>query len=149
MKHNNRSRKPQRSGMTLIEIMVVLVILVTVMTLAVGAFMGQRDRANRLNTYNYIMVLRDAAERYSYDVNQAPPDLIALLQAPDEIPNPASWAGPYIRESATSVDVWGNPFQYRRPGNDGRPFDIWSFGPDGMDGTGDEIGSWEPASNYR
>ena len=151
-KSNSRNRRPQRSGMTLIEIMIVLVILVTVMAFAVGAFFGQRDRANRLNTYNYINVLKNAIERYEVDVGQPPTTeqgLAALIDPPSDLRNPANWAGEYISRSAVSTDVWGNEIQYRSPGEDKRRFDIFSVGPDGIAGTDDDIGSWMPESDFR
>ena len=151
-KRNRRNQPPQRSGMTLIEIMVVLVILVTVMAFAVGAFMGTRDRANRLNTYNYINVLRSAVERYEVDMGQPPTTeqgLAALIEPPSDLRNPGSWAGEYISRSATSTDVWGNEIQYRSPGENGRRFDIFSFGRDGIPGTDDDIGSWMLESEFR
>jgi hypothetical protein len=46
---------------------------------------------------------------------------------------------------AEQFDPWGNPYGYRYPPskNKGQP-DIWSFGPDMIDGTEDDIGNWEP-----
>jgi hypothetical protein len=38
-------------------------------------------------------------------------------------------------------DVWGAPFRFAcKPGG---WFGVWSLGPDGLDGTGDEITSWK------
>lgn len=38
------------------------------------------------------------------------------------------------------LDLWGNPFQYRAPSAlPDKLFDIWSFGPDGVNGTEDDI----------
>jgi len=44
---------------------------------------------------------------------------------------------PYI--SGPAVDPWGNPIRYAAPGPDGRPFLIRSDGPDGVEGTADDI----------
>ena len=39
-------------------------------------------------------------------------------------------------------DPWGNPYVYRIPGQHGaKTYDIWSRGPDGVDG-GDDVTSW-------
>lgn len=40
-------------------------------------------------------------------------------------------------------DPWGREFRYRRPGVTGNEFDVYSLGPDGKEGTADDVGSWE------
>lgn len=40
-------------------------------------------------------------------------------------------------------DPWGREFGYRRPGVTGNEFDVYSLGPDGEEGTADDVGSWE------
>ena len=42
------------------------------------------------------------------------------------------------------IDRWERPYQYRVPGTkstDG--FDVFSLGPDGKEGTKDDIGNWD------
>ena len=41
------------------------------------------------------------------------------------------------------VDPWGRPYQYLNPGNRGE-VEVFSSGPDGVAGTEDDIGSWQP-----
>jgi hypothetical protein len=62
-----------------------------------------------------------------------------------------------LSEKGEAVDPWGRPFVYRNnhenfPGNQGDPdahnkqrFDIYSFGPNGVDekGAGDDVNNWE------
>ena len=37
-------------------------------------------------------------------------------------------------------DPWGHPYQYRNPGKrHPEGFDVYSLGPDGKDGTADDI----------
>ena len=60
--------------------------------------------------------------------------------------------GPYLtfdgkpanRTKTAIVDGWGNPIRYRCPGTH-RPgsFDLWSLGRDGVDGTDDDLCTWE------
>ena len=44
------------------------------------------------------------------------------------------------------LDQWGNSYRYEWPTNkgDGTKPAIWSPGPDGVDGTDDDIISWDP-----
>jgi general secretion pathway protein G len=38
---------------------------------------------------------------------------------------------------------WSNPYQYLYPGQrNPDSFDVWSFGPDRVNGTDDDIGNW-------
>ena len=44
------------------------------------------------------------------------------------------------------LDPWGNEYQYRSPGLEGRPYDIWSYGADGKPGgigEDKDVLSWE------
>ena len=48
---------------------------------------------------------------------------------------------PYLEE--TPVDPWGEVYQYRNPGTRSlTSYDVYSKGPDKIDGTADDIGNW-------
>lgn len=65
--------------------------------------------------------------------------LQALLTKPSE--SATNWQGPYIRR--ITLDPWGNPYQYRRPGvHNPDSYDLWSWGPDGQ-ASAQDIGNWE------
>ena len=143
MRRNTRNRRPNRSGMTLLEIMVVLIILVTIAGLAVTAYFGQQERANRMIAYNYVTLLANQIKLYEVNNSgQTPPNLDALVVCPPGV-SEASWGGPYLEISATSLDPWGFEYQYDPQPKDGRRFSIWSVGKDGISGTDDDIKHWE------
>ena len=55
----------------------------------------------------------------------------------------ARWDGPYLKKDVPP-DPWGNPYQYKSPGDHGE-IDIYSFGRDGqLGGTGEDadITNW-------
>ncbi|GHT25441.1 type II secretion system protein GspG [Planctomycetales bacterium] len=141
--HRNTVR---RSGFTLVEVMVVLFILLSIAAIAVVNVLGARERANVESTKGYVKALASALELYSVHVGRFPTaeqGLNALMDAPGDLPDPSKWSGPYLKDSAQTVDPWGSPFQYTSPGQRSRDgFDVWSFGPDGTDGTEDDIGNW-------
>lgn len=66
--------------------------------------------------------------------------LQALLTAPSG--KEGRWQGPYIQKLDDLLDPWGNPYQYRFPGqkNTGS-YDLWSTGPDTA-AADDDIGNW-------
>lgn len=90
--------------------------------------------------------LSRCVELYTLDVRQPPTTeqgLRALIALPPDLPNPNTWGGPYIPlETSLLLDPWKNEYRYASPGGNGRPFDIWSVGTDGIDGTDDDIGHW-------
>ncbi|MDR0520300.1 MAG: type II secretion system major pseudopilin GspG [Planctomycetaceae bacterium] len=145
-KNSIADRKNSRKAFTLIEIMIVLFIIVMMAGAAVLALNGQRASAQRRITITYVKQLAQALEFYQNDIGQPPSTeqgLAALLNAPSDLPNPAKWNGPYLKDSAKDTDPWGNPYQYIAPGQHTRDgFDVWSYGPDGINGTEDDIGNW-------
>ena len=66
--------------------------------------------------------------------------LEALWREPS--PKPHAWRGPYMKK-AIPLDPWGHAYHYRFPAlHHLEGCDIWSDGPDGLDGTEDDIGNW-------
>ncbi len=79
---------------------------------------------------------------YHLHLGAYPTSLDDLLNAPDEEAG-AKWRGPYVEDAGTLKDAWGRPLRYKSPGvkNPGQ-YDLWSTGPDGVDGTADDIKNW-------
>lgn len=138
-------RRPRRRGFTLMEVLLVMVILVILGSLAVGVFTGTRDRANIDAATAQIGLIKSQIDLYNLNMNAYPSTLDDLLNVPSEAANPKKWAGPYIE--ALRPDPWGNEYQFAAPGeHNPNSFDFWSYGPDGTDGTEDDIGNWESSS---
>jgi general secretion pathway protein G len=91
-----------------------------------------------------INALEKALDQYRLDVGRYP-DTAAGLTAINTRPEGDSrWNGPYLAK-AVPVDPWGNPYQYRAPGEHGE-YDLFSFGQDGRPGgEGDaaDIVNWQ------
>ena len=90
-----------------------------------------------------IASLESALEMYSLDMYSYPDPaagLFALTTAPANAS--ANYRpGGYIKR--LRPDPWGNDYQYITPGaRSGTAFDLFSAGPDGEPGTGDDIGNW-------
>ena len=83
--------------------------------------------------------LSHAVKMYKYNVGAYPPSLTALLTAPAS-PQAQQWRGPYVDDARALLDPWEHPYQYRSPGVQNKAgFDVWSYGPDGLNGTEDDI----------
>ncbi|MBN2476175.1 MAG: type II secretion system major pseudopilin GspG [Pirellulales bacterium] len=142
----SRSRR-RRGGFTLIEVLLVLVILVILASLVVGGYSSARKKANLNAAKAQIGLFESPLKMYEFDVGAYPTTeqgLESLRNPPGDLPNPDKWGpDPYL-EKNVPLDPWDNPYQYEQPGrNNPNSYDLWSFGPDGIDGTDDDVGNWE------
>jgi general secretion pathway protein G len=89
---------------------------------------------------------RTTLVRYKMDMGDYPSTaegLNALLVAPSNAGD--RWHGPYaeITGNQLPLDPFGEPYQYRYPGTHNKgSYDLYSKGPDKIDGTADDIGNW-------
>ena len=140
----SRSLRP-RAGLTLIEVLLVLVILVIIASLAVVAYGPMQRSAYMKAAETQIKAFKTPLQAYRIDLGHFPTTsqgLGALRTPPSDLASPTKWNGPYL-DSEVPLDPWDNPYRYEYPGKyqlNGP--DIWSYGPDGMDGTEDDIGNW-------
>lgn len=137
-------RKRRQGGFTLVEVLLVLVILVIVASLAVTNLVPMQRKANINAAKTQIRAFKGPLAAYRLDVGDYPPSLEALRTPPADAAAAERWAGPYL-DREVPLDPWHRPYQYRYPGQyDPDMPDIWSAGPDGIDGTQDDVTSWGP-----
>lgn len=121
----------RQQGMSLLEIIIVLVLVGAVLTLVGSRVLGGADRGKASLARSQLSTLADKIENYRLDTGRLPARLEDLATAPA---GATGWLGPYARP-ADFRDPWGNPVQYVVPG-EGRPFDLVSLGRDGRPGGG-------------
>ncbi len=125
------SVKNQR-GMTLVELLVVVVILgVMIAVLGKGVFtQGSAARA-KLNEIAMTKV-QEAVERYRLEYNTYPSSLEDLVRQSSSIKDSGKAFFPLIDEKSLQ-DVFGFPFVYRSENNN-RSYSLKSLGSDGIEG---------------
>ena len=140
----------KEAGFTLIELLVVIVILGILATFLVPKIMEKPDEARVVKAKNDIKAIEMALKMYKIDNGMYPTTeqgLEALIRKPTIPPIPKNYRkGGYLDTDEVPKDPWGNPYIYRSPGENGRPYEIISYGADGKEGgTGvnADIKSWE------
>ncbi len=141
-------RLPQtRAGFTLIEIMLVVVIIGLLMTVAVVNLSHHRETAAIVACQDQIRNFGLALDSYQLDNGFYPTTeqgLQALIAQPTTPPAPSNWRGPYLKPAVIRQDQWGHDYIYKCPGvHDPNGYDLYSVGPDGIDGNNDDIGNWQ------
>jgi general secretion pathway protein G len=136
-----------RSGFTLIEIMVVIIILGILVGLIVPRFMEKPEKARVVKAQMQIESISAALKEYKLESGDYPTTeqgLEALVEKPSigKIPKSYPEKG-YLPK--IPKDPWGNDYVYISPGEHG-DFDLISYGADGEEGgegKNADVQSWE------
>lgn len=116
-------------GMTLVEVLAVVVILGLIATTLTVSFRGQLGRAKRELAKTGVGIVVAAVESYGLEMGGLPTmeqGLQALTVAPQ------GRGEPFLRADKLT-DPWGNPYQYIIPGPNSA-YQVLSFGADGRPG---------------
>jgi general secretion pathway protein G len=139
-----RQRHGGRSGFTLIELLLVLAILVVLASMVVTMFSGTQERALKDAAKGQVGIFKSAVNLYKFHTRNYPGDLSGLVAKPSDANIASRWNGPYLDSSKVPQDPWDREYRFAAPGkHNPETFDVWSVGPDGQDGTEDDIGNWE------
>ncbi|NPB06137.1 MAG: type II secretion system major pseudopilin GspG [Aquificae bacterium] len=131
-----------RRAFTLIEVLVVLIILGLLAALIVPRLTGRVDEARVEATKLQLKAVKNALEQFKLDNGFYPTTeqgLRALVEKPTVPPEPRRWKQ-YLEK--VPKDAWGNELIYVSPA-DGKPYELKSVGPDGIEGTDDDISVWD------
>jgi general secretion pathway protein G len=124
-----------QSGVTLIEMMIVLVIIGIVAALVVPNVIGRPDEARVAVANADLRTIAASLEMYRLDNRSYPTEtqgLAALTAMPSEPPLPPNWvAGGYLPQ--LPLDPWGQAYVYARPSGAGG-YELVSLGADGQPG---------------
>ena len=131
----------ERKAFTLIELMLVVVIIGALAAMVVPRLVGRSDDALKAAAKGDIASISSALELFELENGKFPTTsdgLEALMTKPSWA---NKWNGPYLKKKP--MDPWEREYKYTCPGKNGPDFDLFSMGPDGREGGGDDIVSWK------
>jgi general secretion pathway protein G len=138
--HNHNTRKNRR-GFTLTELMLVVAIIGILAALVIPRIAGSSEHARIVAAQTDINGgIKTALGNYEVDIGQYPKSLQDLVVMPGNL-SKDRWHGPYLDN--VPQDPWKNNYIYYFPGKHNQgSYDLLSAGPDGKEGTEDDIGNW-------
>ena len=127
-----QKRRNGQAGVTLIEMLVVLMIIGLFAALVGPKLFRRSDTARITAARVQIKNFETAIGMYKLDTGLFPTTeqgLQALRERPSGL---TQWDGPYLPE--IPADPWARPYVYKFPGEHGDEPDIISYGADGQPG---------------
>jgi general secretion pathway protein G len=124
---------------TLVEMLLVVTIIGILAALVIPKIMGRSEQARMTAAHADINGgIKSALDAFEVDNGFYPKSLQDLVQQPS---NAKNWHGPYLDK--IPMDPWGDNYIYYYPGKHNQTsYDLLSVGPDGKEGTDDDIGNW-------
>ena len=136
----------QQRGFSLIELMIVLVILGLIAGIVGPQAMKYLGKGKTQSTKVQIENMSAALDMYRLEVGSYPTTADGLKALVTQPSNAKGWNGPYLKKGEVPKDPWNNDYQYKRPGSNNHPYDLFSFGADGTaggEGEDADISLWQ------
>ncbi len=131
-----------KKGMTLIEILIVITIIGIMAGIGIPAMMGYIRKAKFSSTEATLRVAKTEVMRYESDSSGYPNSLENLIDRPEDVPS-RKWHGPYFENGKLPKDGWGHELEYQLTKGGKHPFELFSWGPDGVDSSDEQISVWD------
>jgi len=133
-----RQFKIQRSGFTLVEVLLVLAILGAIAAMVVPDLLSRQGKAQADSVRISLKATEQALKMYAIDHGgkwpKADVAIQTLLEPQDSDPQ---WSGPYLESQP--IDPWGSELRCRQSKESGPRLKVFSVGPDGKENTDDDI----------
>lgn len=140
-----RKKKNPRAGVTLIEMLVVVVIIAVFAAVVGPRLLGQGDKARVVAARQQIDNFQLALGQYHLDTGSYPSTEQGLAALRNQPAGAEQWHGPYLQKDVAN-DPWSHAYVYKYPSDHGDEPDIVSYGADGQPGgeaLNADIQSWK------
>ena len=137
---DDKRNKRVKYGFTMVELMAMLIIIGLLATLVVTKVATKIDQARITTTKANLKMLHSAVNQFKMDTGRFPTEDIGLMELVEQPPDVINWPpGGFLESTDIPPDGWGNAFIYEAYPESGKQFAIRSAGPDGEEGTEDDL----------
>lgn len=126
--------KKKKKAFSLLEIMVVITIMAMIMGAVSVGVMRYLDTSQKKQAEMDINTISNALDLYKTEYGTYPRGDSGLRELAEK---------DVLKGGKVPKDPWGNEYIYIYPGSRGKSYDLYSFGPDGQEGGGDDISNWD------
>lgn len=143
------ARRHARSAFTLLEIMLVVGLLALLAAFVIPSLTQKGEKAKAQLTLAAIGpngTISNEIRAYQIDTGRYPESLKDLVEKPSDEDIAKKWNGPYIENPDNMKDAWDHEYNYKggdQATHNEKKFDLWSNGPDGIEGNEDDICNWK------
>ncbi len=142
--HKSKIVNHKSPAFTLIEIVITLTIIAILASGSIYLLKGQIDSAKDTRVDSDLQAIGLALQSYESRALRKPTTeqgIKALVEKPTIEPIPENYRA-FMKDMPK--DPWGQEYKYRIPAQKSKDdYDVWSMGPDGKDGTDDDLGNWK------
>lgn len=138
----SKARRASRlQAFTLVEMLLVLTILAILAGIVLPKIVGRGEEAKKKATTAQLSAFAQALDLFEVDNGDYPSGRNGLQDLVTQPRDAKNWHQ-YL--DSIPLDQWGHPYIYVKPGKH-RPnsYDLSSAGPDGQEGTADDITNWQ------
>jgi general secretion pathway protein G len=134
-------RTARSRAFTLVEMLLVLTILAILAGIVLPKMIGRGEEAKKKATIAQLAAFGQALDLFEVDNGDYPSGRNGLNDLMVQPRDAKNWHQ-YL--DSIPLDQWGHPYIYVKPGKH-RPtsYDLSSVGPDGREGTEDDITNWQ------
>lgn len=139
-----RKERKLHPGFTLIEIMIAITIIGILGALLAPSMLSYLSSSKETATKSNLRTTEMVIEQFYSHTGSFPEKLRDLIKKPADEQAAKKWKGPYLKSQNIPTDGWDVPFVYKKPGEKGHPYELYSYGPNGKGAPKNEwISVWE------
>jgi general secretion pathway protein G len=127
-----------------LELLVVLAILGMLAAIAAPRVLSYLGSARTDSAKIQMNSIATALDLYRLENGRYPSQSDGLNALVENTSGSAAWTGPYLKRKEGVIDPWGQPYQYRVPGQHSE-YDLYSLGADGApggEGEDSDVTNW-------